>query len=274
MLGCRQKVHIMFKVGETASGEELAHVSRPKQATSCSAHFHSGRCVAMVLYYIYIYTQHWPAWSSTDPVLDMLWTTSHFQQPKSRVRLPYFGGVVKHHSDTSPTVTQWRWHQMKKETQITSNPRLRWLLVSVGLMPVLAPDFMANGKLGRVDKTDSEWARETPLWSPALISHFCEGFIFGHRGRQEMRSLCLLRQGWRATAQSNCDWTLWSTMWGLLRKHQGPTLQWYLLYLFSLMGKWLMLVPNCSPPTRTDRIFLCRAADFRTKNTCGTRMHV
>lgn len=55
----------------------------------------------------------------------------------------------------------------------------------------------------------------------------------------------------------------------------SPTIQtWCLLYLFSLMGKWLMLVPNCSPPTRTDRIFLCRAADFRTKNTCGAQTHV
>lgn len=55
----------------------------------------------------------------------------------------------------------------------------------------------------------------------------------------------------------------------------SPTIQtWCLLYLFSLMGKWLMLVPNCCPPTRTDRIFLWRAADFRTKNTCGAQMHV
>lgn len=99
-------------------------------------------------------------------------------------------GVVQHHSDTAPTVTQRRWHQLKKAIRITSIPWQCWWLVSVGLMPLLMPDFVPNSSLRRADGK-LEWAKETPLWSPALISHFCAGFIFGHRGRQEMRSLCL-----------------------------------------------------------------------------------
>lgn len=42
----------------------------------------------------------------------------------------------------------------------------------------------------------------------------------------------------------------------------------YLLYRLSLTGKWLMGVPDGSSFSRTDRTFLCRVADFLTRNTC------